>query len=105
MSNARKLPNKTAAEKPHAAVLQLVRTEPKAACISQAQAEVIEDLTRLLERAKRGEFVGMTYAMMHSERRYIYSSSGEAHRNPTFAAGMVAAMHHGLMAQIHGTEV
>jgi hypothetical protein len=64
----------------------------------------VKCLRVLLERAERGEILGISYAAMQSDRRFFYSSCGEAHRNPTFAAGMTQAMLHGIMKQVHKEE-
>lgn len=64
-------------------------------------SHTVECLEVLLERAKRGEIIGIVYAAMQSNRRFFLNSCGEARRNPTFAAGMTSAMHHELMKQIH----
>lgn len=67
-------------------------------------AHTVECLEVLLERARRGEIIGIVYAAMQSNRRFFFNSCGEARRNPTFAAGMTSAMQHGLMKQIHNEE-
>jgi hypothetical protein len=49
-------------------------------------------LETLLEHAKRGEVIGLAFAAMLKRHAYIVNSAGEAHRNPTFARGMIAAL-------------
>ena len=52
----------------------------------------VEALTQLLELARRGELIGIAFAGMFKQRRYFVNTAGEAHRNPTFARGMIAAL-------------
>jgi hypothetical protein len=66
--------------------------------------DTVECLEAMLERARRGEIIGIAYAAMQSNRKFFYNSCGEAHRNPTFAAGMTQAMLHGLMRKVHNEE-
>lgn len=54
--------------------------------------DTVECLEQLLERAKRGEIIGLAFAAMCRRRRYFLDTAGEAHRNPTFARGMIAAL-------------
>jgi hypothetical protein len=51
--------------------------------------ETIRALEQLLERARRGEVIGVAYAAMYRRRRYIISCAGEADRNHTFTIGML----------------
>jgi hypothetical protein len=39
---------------------------------------------------------------MHRQRQYTVHSCGEAHRNPTYSAGMVSNLLHDLHRQAHG---
>jgi len=54
--------------------------------------DTVECLQLLLQRAKAGEVIGLAFAAMLKQRAYIVNTTGEAHRNPTFARGMVAAL-------------
>lgn len=64
--------------------------------------ETIECLETLLDRARRGQVIGIAFAVMLKRRAYIVNSAGEAHRNPTFARGMVAALDDQLSQRIRG---
>jgi hypothetical protein len=55
-------------------------------------SDTIQCLEVLLEKARAGEIIGVAYAAMHKRRRYTVHTCGEAHRNPTFARGMIAAL-------------
>lgn len=49
-------------------------------------------LRQLLDLAERGELIGVAFAAMMRQRRFFVNTAGEAHRNPVFARGMVAAL-------------
>jgi hypothetical protein len=60
-----------------------------------------EALKQLLDLARQGELIGVAFAGMLRQRRYFVNAAGEAHRNPTFARGMVAALDDSLSGRIH----
>lgn len=64
--------------------------------------ETVECLEQLLHYAKSGEVNGIAYAAMLRRRHYIVDTAGEAHRNATFARGMVAALDDQLSNRIRG---
>lgn len=64
--------------------------------------DTIECLEQLLEHAKRGDLVGIAFAAMLKRRGYIVNSAGEAHRNPTFARGMIASLSDQLGQRVRG---
>lgn len=64
--------------------------------------DTVDCLKQLLAQAKRGELIGMAYAAMLKRRAYIVNTAGEAHRSPTFARGMVAALDDQLAGRIRG---
>lgn len=64
--------------------------------------DTVECLETLLTHAKRGEIIGVAYTAMLKRRGYIANTAGEAHRNPTFARGMVAALDDQLSQRIRG---
>lgn len=64
--------------------------------------DTVDCLKQLLAQAKRGEIIGMAYAAMLKRRAYIVNTAGEAHRSPTFARGMVAALDDQLAGRIRG---
>jgi hypothetical protein len=62
--------------------------------------DTVECLEALLKRARRGEVIGVAYAAMYRRRQYTVHTCGEAHRNPTFARGMVDALSDELSRQV-----
>lgn len=64
--------------------------------------ETVQCLETLLRAAKSGELVGIAYAVMLKRRGYITNTAGEAHRNPTFSRGMIAALDDKLALRIRG---
>lgn len=62
----------------------------------------VDCLETLLKAAKNGELIGIAYAGMLKRRGYIVNTAGEAHRNPTFARGMVAALDDQLAGRVRG---
>ena len=63
--------------------------------------DTVECLQLLLQRAKRGEVIGLAYCAMLKQRAYIVNTAGVAHDSPTFARGMVAALDDSLSNRIH----
>jgi hypothetical protein len=63
-------------------------------------SDTVECLEQLLERAKRGEVIGLAFAAMLRQRNYIVNSAGEVRRNPTFGLGMVRVLDDELMRKI-----
>lgn len=64
----------------------------------------VECLELLLERARRGEVIGIAYAAMLRRKRYIVNTAGEAHQSPTFTRGMVAALDDQLASRVRGGD-
>lgn len=64
--------------------------------------DTVECLEQLLDGARRGQIIGMAYAVMLKKREYIVNTAGEAHRNPTFARGMVCALNDDLGTKVRG---
>lgn len=64
--------------------------------------DLIECLQMLLKAAKNGELVGVAFAGMLKQRGYIVNTAGEAHRNPTFTRGMIAALDDQLSGRVRG---
>ena len=64
--------------------------------------DTIECLEQLLKHARSGELIGIAYGAMLKRRGYIVNSAGEAHRNPTFARGMLLALDDQLSTRIRG---
>lgn len=55
----------------------------------QISHDTIEALTEMLEDAMRGELIGIAFAAMYKQRKFIVDTAGEAHRNPIFTRGML----------------
>lgn len=51
--------------------------------------DTVRALESMLEAARGGELIGMAYAAMFRERKYLVNATGEAYRNPTFSRGML----------------
>lgn len=64
--------------------------------------DTISCLETLLRHARKGEVIGVAYAAMLKKRAFIVNTAGEAHRNPTFSRGMVAALDDQLAQRIRG---
>lgn len=60
--------------------------------VEDVSRDTVECLRVLLQAAENGEVIGVAYAAMHKKRRYTVHTCGEAHRNPTFCRGMLAAL-------------
>ena len=54
--------------------------------------ETVQALEELLEKARRGEVVGVAVAAMYRKREFTVNTCGDMHRNPTFCRGAVAAL-------------
>lgn len=65
-------------------------------------SDTIECLETLLDQARRGQIIGLAFAAMLKRRGYIANSAGEAHRNPTFTRGMIAALDDQLSQRVRG---
>lgn len=63
--------------------------------------DAITSVEHLLTQLKAGEIIGVAYVAMCKRREYVLSVSGEAHRNPTFTRGMVAALDDELREMVH----
>jgi hypothetical protein len=63
--------------------------------------DTVECLEVLLTQARRGEVIGIAFAAMLKRRAYITNTAGEAHRNPTFARGMIATLDDELASRVH----
>lgn len=68
----------------------------------QVSSDLIECTRALHEQAMKGELIGLAFAGMVKRRGYIVNTAGEAHRNPTFARGMVAALDDQLSGRVRG---
>ena len=64
--------------------------------------DTVECLEQLLAEARKGRVIGLAYAAMMKRREYIVNTAGEAHRNPTFARGMLASLDDQLGEKVKG---
>lgn len=64
--------------------------------------DTVECLEQLLSAARKGHVIGLAYAAMMKRREYIVNTAGEAHRNPTFARGMLSALDDQLGEKVKG---
>lgn len=55
--------------------------------------DTVECLQTLLHHARLGDVTGLAFTALLKRRAYIANTAGECHRDPTFARGMVAALH------------
>lgn len=67
---------------------------------SPGSEHVIECLRELLEQAEAGRVIGLSYAVMRSDRKFYYRSCGEAHVNPTFATAMASTLLYGELKRV-----
>lgn len=65
-------------------------------------SDTVECLRELLMEAQQGDMIGIAFAAMYRRRKYIVDAAGEAYRNPTFARGMVDALHDELGKRARG---
>lgn len=68
-----------------------VRQPFKLVVNSGVSNETIACLDKLLEQAKAGRLIGVSYVAMYKGRKWDYRSCGETHRNPTWTLGMLNA--------------
>lgn len=43
----------------------------------------------MLADARRGDLIGVAFAAIYRQRRYVVDTTGEAHRDPLITRGMV----------------
>ena len=66
--------------------------------------DTILALEVLLEKAKRGDIIGMAYAVMNRKRSYNVDSTGEMYRNATYALGTVVVLAYKLLLKASGKK-
>lgn len=76
--------------------------QPYVLIADNISTNTVECLEQLLTHARSGEIIGVAFACMLKRRGYIVNTAGEAHRNPTFSRGMVAALDDELSGRIRG---
>lgn len=62
--------------------------------------ETVEALETLLDKAKRGDVIGIAFTVMNKQRSYNANTAGELHRNMTFAIGTLLVLIARLLRQI-----
>lgn len=55
-------------------------------------ADTVKACEQLLAEARRGDAIGIAFAVMRRQRNYWVDAAGECRRNPTFARGMVMVL-------------
>lgn len=70
--------------------------------LDQVSTNTVEALEYLLEGAKRGEVVGLAYAVIIKGRRFAVDCAGEACSNPLLARAVVAVLDDHLSDMIRG---
>lgn len=68
----------------------------------QISSDTVEALEYLLDSAKRGEVIGMAFALILKRRRFLVDCAGEACDNPLLARGAVAALDDHLSDLVRG---
>ncbi|MCD6674881.1 MAG: hypothetical protein LT106_18765 [Burkholderiaceae bacterium] len=79
-----------------------MRRRPFRLVPAEVSHETVEALGQLLDQARRGEIIGIAYAVMCKGRDYFVDAAGEAHRSPTFARGMVSELNDALGRRARG---
>lgn len=64
--------------------------------------DTVQCLELLLQRARKGEVIGLAFCAMLKKRAFIVNSTGEAHSSPTFTRGMLRALDDKLGQRITG---
>lgn len=54
--------------------------------------ETVEALETLLDKAKKGDIIGIAFSVMNKQRTYNTNTAGELHRNMTFAVGTLMVL-------------
>lgn len=62
--------------------------------------ETVAALETLLDKAKKGDIIGIAFAVMNKQRTYNTNTAGELHRNLTFAIGTLMVLVAKLLKQI-----
>lgn len=63
--------------------------------------DTIACLEHLLDKAKRGELVGLAFGAIMRRSHYMVHATGAASQNPTFARGVIAALDDHLREAVH----
>jgi len=67
--------------------------KPPFRCVPDSlSSDTVAALESLLVDARAGKLLGMAFAAMYRDRTFVVNATGEAHRNPVFARGMVACL-------------
>lgn len=57
--------------------------------INHVSSDTAEALSGLHSQAQEGKVIGMAFVAMYNGRFFVTGSTGECHRNPVWALGMV----------------
>lgn len=65
--------------------------------------DTVEALQTLLDEAKKGHLIGISFAAMYTKprRRFVTEAAGEADRNPTFAISTVVVLLYKLLMRVN----
>lgn len=86
-------------------ILKLASQLPthKAALVpNKVEQECVNYLRTILLEAESGELIGFAIAVMYKKGNYIVNSTGEVHRSPTFALGMLAMLKDHFVKLVYG---
>lgn len=75
---------------------------PFALTHKRISTSTVDALRQLLDEAETGEVIGLALVVMYQGRSFSVTTSGEAHRSPTFTRGMVAYLDDSLSERING---
>lgn len=64
--------------------------------------DTVEALEQILESARRGDVIGISYALMLRRQKYLVDCAGEACTNPFLARAGVAVLDDHIADAIHG---
>lgn len=80
--------------------LRLVKSAPASADECANTADVVRCLRVLLERAERGEIVGLSYAVKQADTSLFVSAAGESHRDPATGAALASGLWYDTMQRL-----
>jgi hypothetical protein len=79
-----------------------MRAPPFQLAADTISKDTVECLEQLLAAARKGQVIGLAFVAMMKRRSYVVNTAGEAHRNPTFARGMVSSLDDELSIRVKG---
>lgn len=66
--------------------------------------DTVKCLRHMLDRAERGEIIGISFAAMQADREFFVQSCGEAHRNAAFASALASSLWYQTMKSVFGED-